>query len=255
MMKIKRAVLMAVLVVAGAALAVALGGPNARAARRAAGPKGNVASKITAAAAKATASQQNVVVAENPVAQDLSRQDGRISAETLKAMGIQRSKDPNASARLTEALKNSKGKGKGSTGDFTVQSGQPLVLDARSALSSALITNIGGRDNQFSEVALVADWDGRKDCAADREQKVDDFSFAELEIDFTLMRAAISEHTVANGFNENVYYYGDSVGNLWVGTDLNPNLGGGGSAAIDTLRQVNIPALVTTGASGGFTLL
>src|ERR1044071_561198 len=130
MMKIKRAVLMAVLVVAVAALAVPLVGLNARAAGSAADPKGNnVASKINAAAAKATASQQNVVVAENPVAQDISSQDGRISAETLKAMGIQRSKDPNASARLTEALKNSKGKGKGSTGDFTVQSGQPLVLD------------------------------------------------------------------------------------------------------------------------------
>src|ERR1044072_9629488 len=100
MMKIKRAVLMAVLVVAVAALAVPLVGLNARAAGSAADPKGNVASKINAAAAKATASQQNVVVAENPVAQDLSSQDGRISAETLKSMGIQRSKEPNASARL-----------------------------------------------------------------------------------------------------------------------------------------------------------
>ena len=252
MMKIKRAVLMAVLVVAVAALAVPLVGFNARAAGSAADPKGVSTPKTTAAAAKATASQQNVVVTENPV-QDSSVADGKISAETLKALGITRSKDRNVSARIAEALKNGKGKGKG--GDFTVQSGQPLVMDGRSALSDALITNIGGRDNQFSEVTLIADWDGREDCAADREQMQDDFSFAELEIDFTLMRAAISEHTVANGFNENVIYYGDSVGNFWVGTDLNPGGGATPNGAVDTLRQVNIPALVTTGASGGFTLL
>src|SRR5262249_37439681 len=77
--------------------------------------------------------------------------------------------------------------------------GQPLVLNETSALSAALITNIGGRDNQFSEVALIADWDGREDCAADRGTKIDDFSFVEPEIDFSLTRAAISEHTFANG--------------------------------------------------------
>jgi len=35
-------------------------------------------------------------------------------------------------------------------------------------------------------------------------QKIDDFSFSELEIDTTLTRTAISEHTIANGFNENI---------------------------------------------------
>lgn len=251
MMKIKRAVLMAVLAVAVAALAVPLVGFNARAAGPAPGSKASPSPKASAASATASPSQQSVVVAESAQAQDSQAASGHISAETRAALGIQRSKDPNASARLAQALKNGKGKG----GGFVVQSGQPLVMDARSALSDALITNIGGRDNQFSEVTLIADWDGREDCAADREQKQDDFSFAELEIDFTLMRAAISEHTIANGFNENVIYYGDSVGNLWVGTDLNPGTGATPNGAVDTLRQVNIPALVSTGASGGFTLL
>jgi hypothetical protein len=262
MMKIKRAVLMAVLVVAVAALAVPLVGFNARAAGSAADSKALLASKSKAAAAiKASSSQQNVAVVENPVAQD-SSMSGQIAAETVNTLGIARSKDRNASARVAQALKNSKGKG----GDFTVQSGQPNVLDARSALSAALITNIGGRDNQFSEVALVADWDGREDCVADREQKVDDFSFAEPEIDISLTRAAISEHTVANGFNNNVYYYGDSVGNLWVGTDANPGqpsptgtgVGGtptGAGVQADTVLQINIVALVNAGATNGVTLI
>ncbi|HKP87364.1 MAG TPA: hypothetical protein VJZ26_14765, partial [Blastocatellia bacterium] len=142
----------------------------------------------------------------------------------------------------------------GGDGEFITQSGQPTVLNARSALSAALLTTIGGRDNQFSEVTLIADWDGREDCAADREQKVDDFSFVEADIDTSLTRTGISEHTVANGFAENVYYYGDSLGNLWVGTDTNPGINVSPNGGVDTLRQVNIPALVNTGTSGGFTL-
>ena len=92
---------------------------------------------------------------------------------------------------------------------------------------------------------------------ADREQKLDDFSFAEIEIDFTLTRAAISEHTVANGFAENVYYYGDSVGNLWVGTDSAPGVNVSPDGAVDIVSQINIPELVNTGttAVGAVTLL
>src|SRR6185295_6589397 len=124
----------------------------------------------------------------------------------------------------------------------------------RSALSVAIGTTIGGRDNQFSEVTLIADWDGREDCTADREQKQDDFSFAELEIDFNLTKVAISEHTVANGFNENVIYYGDSIGNLWVGTDVNPGQAVTPNGAVDSVLQINIPQLVRTGSSNGVTL-
>lgn len=128
--------------------------------------------------------------------------------------------------------------------------GQPLSLNEMSALSAALITTIGGRDNQFSEVALLADWDGREDCTADRGAKIDDFSGVESDIDFSLTRAAISEHTFANGHNFNSYYYGDTIGNLWFGFDLV------GSAMVDTVIQVNIPDLVSnpTG-SNGFILL
>src|SRR4029079_14706913 len=112
------------------------------------------------------------------------------------------------------------------------------------------ITNIGGRDNQFSEVALIADWDGREDCTADRGVKIDDFSTVEPDIDFSLTRAAISEHTRGNGHPFfNVYYYGDSIGNAYMGIDL------AGTPLVDIVFSVNFPSLVNTGASNGFTLL
>jgi hypothetical protein len=177
---------------------------------------------------------------------------GKISKETLITLGFQKSK---LSAAEASALMAKKLKGENKQNiTLAPDSGQPTILNSRSALSAALMTNIGGRDNHFSEVTLIADWDGREDCAADREQKVDDFSFAEADIDTSLTRVAISEHTVANGFAENVYYYGDSLGNLWVGTDTNPGVNVSPNGAVDALLQVNIPALVNAGASGGFTI-
>src|ERR1044072_7749428 len=258
MMKIKRAVLMAVLVVAVAALAVPLVGFNARAAGSAADARAALtATKANAAVvSKAAAAAQHEAVAVNGSSQEDSI-SGKISAETVKGLGIQRIKGPDVKAKIQKAMENNAAKllkkNKGS-GDLSAQSGQPTVLNARSALSTALITTIGGRDNQFSEVALIADWDGREDCAADREQKLDDFSFVEPEIDQSLTRTAISEHTVANGFNENVYYYGDSLGVFSIGTDTNPGINVSPNGGVDSLRQVNIPTLVNTGTSGGFSI-
>ena len=256
-MNIKRAVFMAVLVVAIAALAMPLVGLRA-AASGSAGPLKSAVAAPKAAAANAAptaAAQQNQAAVD---VQGDTSQSGTISTETLKALGITRSKNPSESgAKVGEMLKK-KRSGSGS-GDVSGQSGNPLVLDARSALSDALIIALGGRDNQFSEVALIADWDGREDCTVDREQKVDDFSFAESEPDVELTHTAISEHTVANGFNQNVYYYGDSVGNLWVGVDTNPGQPGGTGVGggptgfgpqVDLISQINIVALVNTGAVG-----
>src|SRR6185436_8034187 len=157
------------------------------------------------------------------------------SPEVWNTLGIPRSKDPaGAAKKIQQRLKG------GGSGDLTIQSGQPAILNPASALSDALMTNIGGRDNQFDEVTLIADWDGREDCAADREAKVDDFSGipAGGEIDFVLTRTAISEHTRANGWNENVYYYGDSVGNVWVGVDNT------GDAKADVFLQINLPTVL-----------
>ena len=71
------------------------------------------------------------------------------------------------SGKIAEAIKNRKVGGAG----IKPQSGEPVILNAQSALSAALMTNIGGRDNQFSEVTLLADWDGREDCVADRSAR------------------------------------------------------------------------------------
>jgi len=40
--------------------------------------------------------------------------------------------------------------------------GLPGVLNIKSALSAALITTVGGINNQFSQIDLLADWDGRE---------------------------------------------------------------------------------------------
>ena len=117
-------------------------------------------------------------------------------------------------------------------------------------MSAALITTIGGRDTQFSEVALLADWDGREDCVADRATKIDDFSTVEPDINFSLTKAAISEHTRGNGHPFfNVYYYGDSIGNTYIGLDSI------GNSLVNIVLQINLPELVNTNTSNGFTLL
>src|SRR5436190_18994623 len=246
-MKINRVVFMSVLAMAIAALAVPLIG--LRAAASVSGAPASIAAAkartVDASASAVTQQKEKQIDTERGVTLDPT--PGRFSAETMRALGLAKAADPKAaSARIAAKLLGKKGS---KSGDVSIQSGQPLNLNSKSALSDALITAIGGRDNQFSEVTLIADWDGREDCAADREQKIDDFSFAESEIDQSLTRVAVSEHTVANGFAENVYYYGDSVGNFWIGTDLNPGIGAG--PQVDTLRQVNIPTLLTTGISGG----
>jgi hypothetical protein len=118
------------------------------------------------------------------------------------------------------------------------RAGQPNILSARSPLSAALLTTFGGRGTQFSEVTLLADWDGREDLCADRQRKIADFSGLETEPDVTLTRVAISEHTIANGFAENIFYYGDSVGNVYVGADTS------GDGIVDVVTTINLPTVL-----------
>ncbi|MFL6277303.1 MAG: hypothetical protein ACJ74G_19130, partial [Blastocatellia bacterium] len=272
-MKMKRAVMIAVLAVAIAALAVPLIGSRTQAA----GGGDAKASAARTTAAASTPLSLATASPSNPVGSEVEQsQAGQINPEVLKSLGIRRlakssdmqaasqkvAKQISPSARVTTPPPAT-----GPGGSFPINSplgsaaekggasgpplvGEPLVLNELSALSAALITTIGGRDNQFSEVALIADWDGREDCVADRGAKIDDFSGVEPEIDFTLTRAAISEHTIANGHLFNSYYYGDSLGNLWFGFDLV------GSPLVDAVFQANLPAIVNTpGGAGGFVIL
>ena len=129
--------------------------------------------------------------------------------------------------------------------------GQPLVMDGRSAMSAALLTTLYSPDQLKSSDVLLASWDGREDFAADRGGRVAEFPTGGSGQVQT--RAAISEHTVANGFNQNVFYLGDAVGNLAIGVDTLPGSGPSGTQ-IDSGPFVNIPDLVNTGSSGGVTL-
>ncbi len=128
--------------------------------------------------------------------------------------------------------------------DWAQSTGQPSILNTRSPLSAAVFSAVGGRDSQFSEVTLFADWDGREDFTSDRATKVDDFSSVEVDIDLTQTRTAVSAHTVANGFNENIYYYGDSAGNVSVGVDSDPGSSSTASGQVDQVLQINLPTVL-----------
>ncbi|HKB78109.1 MAG TPA: hypothetical protein VKH35_00205, partial [Thermoanaerobaculia bacterium] len=90
---------------------------------------------------------------------------------------------------------------------FSTMPGVPLNMSASSPFSAAVITNVSGQG-----VALLGDWDGQEDLVADHAGLVNTL----VSPGVNLTRAAISEHTMANGFPEDVFYYGDSVGNLYV---------------------------------------
>ena len=253
-MKIKRAVMMGVLLAAIAAIALPVIGLRARAASNSAEFK-----RLAAVPQQQAASDQSDRQAAVP--------SGNYSPDTLKALGIKRVPKEllkSASGKLVKKItSNPDAQSIPRPDDGKIQSppsrksggagplaGQPVVLNEDGALSVALITTIGGRDTQFSEVALLADWDGREDCAADRATKIDDFSTVEPDIDFTLTKAAISEHTRGNGHPFfNIYYYGDSIGNTYIGLDST------GNSLVDAVLEINLPDLVNTNASNGFTLL
>jgi hypothetical protein len=190
------------------------------------------------------------LTASDTLAQTLAANKPQLSSERInpaliEALGIKRAaggSDRSKTPRLNALRRNARSQAT----QLRPQSGQPQVLDERSALSAALITSIGGRDNQFSEVTLLADWDGREDCVADRELKIDDVSSSEAEIDETISRVALSEHTVANGFNENVFYRGNSLGCLCIC---------GRIFGVEACLCICLPELINTGESGGTLLL
>jgi hypothetical protein len=55
-----------------------------------------------------------------------------------------------------------------------------------------------------------------------------------------LTRVAVSEHTIANGFNEDIAYYGDSVGNVTVVWTTNLNL----ISPTPTSFTMNLPTIL-----------
>jgi|SRR5579871_28333 len=107
--------------------------------------------------------------------------------------------------------------------------GLPINMAANAAFSAALALA------QEHSMTLVGDWDGAEDLTADHGGKV-----AELP-DPTqgfVTRVAISEHTIANGFNEDIFYFGDSVGNVYVVSTTNVGFG-----ATPSMFTINVPTL------------
>src|SRR5438105_9908881 len=132
--------------------------------------------------------------------------------------------------------------------------GLPTILNEKAPLSTTVMTFLGGRSALFNDVTLLADFSGRENYIADRGALLQSFTGSLTDPDTTITRTGISEHSVANGFNENVFYYGDTAGNFWIGTDTNPAINPGPGGSVDNVRQVNIPTLISTNTSGGFTL-
>src|SRR5215471_15374500 len=155
----------------------------------------------------------------------------RLSDDVVaKAFGIRRNPAVNSTemSQKVGAAVSSQLARHGHGGTVTPEAGEPANMQACSALSAAIITSEGGRDTQFDEVLTLGDWDGLEDFSADHSGKVDDFSLKQIAnpggtLEFTITREAISEHTLANGFNEDIFYYGDSFGNVYVASTTNLN--------------------------------
>ncbi len=92
------------------------------------------------------------------------------------------------------------------------QPGIPLNMAYNSPMSTAVITSISGQG-----VNVLGDWDGQEDLVADHALHVGH----QVAAGAVITRTAISEHTVANGFPENIYYYGDSIGTVYVVANTN----------------------------------
>src|SRR5215471_14126495 len=174
---------------------------------------------------------------------------GRLSdAVVSKAFGITRNPAVDSiemSKKVGAAVSSQLSRHGHRGGTVAPEAGEPANMAACSAFSAAIITSEGGRDTQFDEVLTLGDWDGLEDFSADHSGKVDDFSLIQTTnpggtLEFTITREAISEHTLANGFNEDIFYYGDSFGNVYVASTTNINL----ATPAPTVLTINLPTVL-----------
>jgi hypothetical protein len=156
------------------------------------------------------------------------------SQDVLDRLGIQRPETSNLlalSQQIAQQVQNSNILARNNDG-------APGALFGDAALSAAILTNLNSSTNSnYRDVMLMADADGTEDLVSDHWTKVDDLSNSELPSGWTLTRGAISEHTIANGYTSTVYYYGDSVGNIYFSAD-NGTRGG----QVVTTTAVNLPS-------------
>lgn len=164
------------------------------------------------------------------------------SPDTLERLGLQRPQAGDLtelSLQVAETVVTQVLPAVGASPEATDVGGLPNNLSGRGAQSPAVLTllNSSGSSN-FRDVMLMANASGREDNTADHGRHVADLSLSTLPAGWMLTRAAMSEHTIANGFTESVYYYGDSLGNVYVGVDTT----GGGQVITTTV--LNLPTLL-----------
>ena len=166
------------------------------------------------------------------------------SPDVLKHLGIQRPDASDLTALSQQVANTVRLHGfPASAGGSDKPSIGGLIEDLYpgNAQSASILTMLDSASgSNFRDVALLADADGREDGFADHAYAVDDMTTANLPSGWMLTRAATSEHTVANGYTETVYYYGDSVGNVYVTADasLNP------SSHVITTTVLNLPTIL-----------
>ncbi|MCL5994954.1 MAG: hypothetical protein M1546_02725 [Chloroflexi bacterium] len=177
-----------------------------------------VSASLVATVQPATAQPTSIHPAAAPTLP--SNQPVQTSEEVLNRLGIQR---PEAAdmTELSQQIAQQVQAGGVLPGTRSPQQpeagGLPENLSPISALSAVIATTLNSSANSnYRDVLLMADADGSEDLVADHGVKVDDLSTSDLPSGWTLTRAAISEHTFANGYTSTVGYYGDSVGNVYV---------------------------------------
>lgn len=180
--------------------------------------------------------------AEGPVVSEMT---GATSTEIAARVGMIRPSGVNPTEFSKQVAKMA-GEGAVSlpptAGTQSPAANMPLTMNYRAPFSAGVLTTIGGQGSQFEELLMLGDWDGREDLTADHGGKVDDFSLKvpQPAMGWMLTRCAVSEHTVANGFKENIFYSGDSYGNVYVSTSSTLS----GALPPENVFVINLPTVL-----------
>src|ERR1700733_11639329 len=219
MKKIRGKIYLAVVALAIMAIAMPVIGVKVRASGNAREAKPMVAATgLVGPAAPVTASGNPQAGLQGSAA---GSQGEKKSAKVLEKMGITLLKGKNKTAQSIAIGKAGAERIAKRGKKERPQSAEPVNMDANAAFSAAIITDEGGRSTEFDEVLTLADWNGQEQYSANHSGVVDNFdgkipTSPTGPNEFQLTRAAISEHTIANGFPEDIFYYGDSFGNVYV---------------------------------------
>jgi hypothetical protein len=180
-----------------------------------------------------------------PSATAQPEQPQRIRQAVLDRLGIQRPQATNLTELSLQIAQQVQANGLPNSA-FRPQrpnvGGLPTNLYSQDAQSASIMTTLNSNPgSNFRDVMMMADADGREDLVADHAAKLEDLSTSNLPAGWMLTRAATSAHTFATGYTNTVYYYGDSVGNIYVGVDTNTGFGTG---TVVTYTVLNLPTIL-----------